>query len=417
LKQQTSIWKSIFSAQGAVMLFTGFSSGLPLLLTGRTLQVWMTESQVDLKTTSLSALFGLPYVWKFLWAPFFDRYKLPFLGLRRGWLVVIQACLIASLFWMSVLDPKAETLLLAAAAVLVSFFSASQDTLLDAYRREYLPETDLALGTSIFAGGYRIAMWIAGAGALLAATVMPWPDVIRLMALGVVFGIITTLVIREPTHRLPPPPSLLDSFWLPLKDFVSRDGAWFIILFILLFKIGDNMAGNILNPFYLKIGYTKEQIAFWAKSISLFTSVFGGLIGGIVVKKVGLVRGLVLFGVLQALSTAAFALLAGTEHNIWLFGGVIGFEDLTSGMGSAAFLAFMAKLTNTRFSATQYALLSGLAALPNKLFASAAGYFAEMMGWVPFFLFCALIAIPGILMIFWMQRYQQVSTSNDTTES
>jgi PAT family beta-lactamase induction signal transducer AmpG len=235
----------------------------------------------------------------------------------------------------------------------------------------------------------------------------------QIMALISGIGLITTLVIPEPTHQLPPPKSLLESFWLPLKDFFQRDGAWAMILFILLFKIGDSLAGNTLMKFYNDLGYTKVEIAFWAKSVSILTAISGGLIGGIIVKKFGLVRSLVLFGILQAASTAGFALLASSSKDIYLFGAVIGFEDLTSGMGSAAFLAFMAHLTNTRFSATQYALLSSLASLPSRSVSAGAGWIQELAGgWLPFFILCAGLATPGILMVFWMKRYQQVTESN-----
>ncbi len=397
------------------MLLTGFASGLPLILTGRTLQAWMTDAQVDLKTIGLTAFFGLPYSWKFLWAPLFDRYRLPFLGKRRGWLTVVQALLVLSLLLMATVDPKEETYLLAIAAILVSFFSASQDILLDAYRREYLHEQDLALGTSIFVGGYRGALWVAGGGALIIASYIPWQATMQVMALLTGIGLITTFFIREPIHTLPPPKRLIDSFWHPLKDFFHRKGAWVIILFILLFKMGDSIAGNTLMKFYNDMGYTKPEIAFWAKTLAIFTAVLGGLLGGIIVKKIGLVRSLVLFGIFQALSTAAFAILANSAKDIYLFGAVIGFEDLTSGMGSAAFLAFMAHLTNTRFSATQYALLSSLASLPSRSVSATAGWIQELAGgWSNFFVLCALLAIPGILMIFWMKRYQQVTESNQT---
>lgn len=399
MSTKLSFWESLMQKNMLVVFMQGFVSGLPLLLTLRTLQAWMTDSGVDLKTTGAAALFGLPATLKFLWAPLFDRYQIKILGRRRGWMFISQVGVAISLVCMASVDPNKETLLLAIFAVMVAFFSASQDIVIDAYRREILTDEQLGLGSTFYVYGYRIAMWIAGGFALGLAQFISWNQVYLLMAGIQILTLGVTLWSSEPVNRVPPPKDMKEAVVEPFKDFLTRKGAWLLLGFVLLYKLGDTMSGNMLTPYYLKLGYEKIEIAAIAKTMSLATSLIGGLIGGIFVQRIGIYRSLFHFGILQALSTLAFMALFYVGHNNWVLGAVITFEDLTAGMGTAAFVAYMASITNRKFSATQFALLSSLMGIPRTLVAAPTGLLAESLGWPGFFTLCTVIAIPGLLMI------------------
>lgn len=402
-----SLWSLLSSKPMLITLLFGFSSGVPLLLTLRTLQAWMTEAGVDLKTIGIFALTGLPYSLKFLWSPIFDRYEILGLGRRRGWLVVTQLGLVATIAAMGFIDPKTETWLMASLAVFVSFFSASQDILVDAYRRETLADSDLGLGSTFYIYGYRIAMWVSGAFAIGLAYYISWNQVYLVMAGVMGVGLGTTLWSAEPKVDAPPPRTLRDAVVLPFKDFLTRDGAFWILGFILLYKVGETMAGSMLTPFYFKMGYSTLEIATIAKSFSVFFNLAGSFIGGLVVQKRGIIFSLWVFGILQTLSTLLIAALTMVDKNLWVLGSIISIEDLATSMASAAFVAFMASMTNKQFSATQYALLSSLMGVPRVILSSPTGYLAESLGWMGFFIFCSAVTIPGLLMIPRMKKLIQ----------
>lgn len=391
-----------------VIFLLGFASGTPFLLTLRTLQAWMTESNVNLSTIGFFALAGLPYTLKFLWAPVFDRFSLP-LGRRRGWLIVTQAALTVCLLGMSLTDPQASTWTMALFALLVSFFSASQDIVVDAYRREIVKDEELALGSSVYVSGYFIAMWVTNGLALAMAEFMPWPQVYLIMTVVMGTAILTTLWADEPPMNVVPPRNLKEAMVSPLVEFFQRGGAIWVLLFVLCFKMGDAIAGSMLTPFYLKMGYTKLEIAAIAKTLSLPFKVFGGFLGGALILRLGLMPCLWIFGILQAASTASFASLALMEHSQVLLGLVILFEDTTAAMGTAAYAGFMALMTNRKFTATQYALLSALSAVPMRVFSSMAGVMAENFGWPQFFFICTALAIPGMALIPVLQRNNKLS--------
>ncbi|VAW80757.1 AmpG permease [hydrothermal vent metagenome] len=391
--------KVILSWRMLVTLLMGFSSGLPLLLTGSVLQAWMTDEGVDLGTIGLFALVGLPYTLKFLWAPLVDRYALPLLGRRRGWLLLIQVCLMVSIAALGWTHPSQHTLPVALAALLVTFFSASQDIVIDAYRREALVDRELGLGASLYVNGYRIGMLLASGGGLILADFISFPQVFQLMAVVMVVGIGTTLFAPEPVAVQGLPTTLGEAVIHPFIDYFKRHHAWLILLFILLYKVGDTMASNMTVPFYLDIGFSKSEIGTVVKLFGFSAILAGGLVGGIIMLRIGIYRALWGFGILQAVSTAGFAALAVTGYNLPMLAAVIAFENFSGGMGTAAFVAFMASLTNRRFTATQYALLSSLMGIPRVIVAAPTGYMAEGLGWVGFFIFCTLIAIPGLLLL------------------
>ncbi|RUA00188.1 MAG: AmpG family muropeptide MFS transporter [Deltaproteobacteria bacterium] len=394
------MWRVIFSRRMLVTFIMGFSCGLPLLLTITVLQAWMTDEGVDLTVIGMMSLVGLPYTLKFLWAPVLDRFTVVFLGRRRGWLLVAQLALMAAIAGLGLTHPGKSPWWVAFAAFLVTFFSASQDIVVDAYRREDLADEELGLGSSLYVNGYRVGMLLASGGGLIMADHMPFQMVYLIMAACMLPGIITTLLTPEPRVAEGTPKTLVEAAISPLVEYFSRSGAWWMMAFILFYKIGDSMASAMTMPFYLEVGFTKTQVGMVVKLFGFWATIIGGLLGGIIMLRLKINKSLWIFGFIQAISTACFAILTQTGPSNAVLAGVIAFENLSSGMGTAAFVAFMASITNKKFTATQYALLTSLMGIP-RVFASApTGYMAKHIGWPGFFIFCALIAIPGMLMLF-----------------
>jgi PAT family beta-lactamase induction signal transducer AmpG len=399
-KQQLSdLLASIFSRHMLLALLMGVASGLPLLLTGSVLQAWMKQEGVDLGTIGLFALVGIPYTLKFLWAPLLDRYIPLRLGRRRGWLLIFQLALVASILLLSQANPIQQPWLLAVAALLVSFFSASQDIVIDAFRRESLSDDEQGLGASLYVNGYRIGMLAASAGGLILADTIPFSWVYILMAAAMSAGMLVTLFAPEPVVPEGAPQTLQDAVIKPFVDYFSREHAVLILLFILLYKIGDTMAGHMTTPFYLDLGFSTSEIGAVVKLFGFWATIFGSLIGGVLILRQGIYQSLLGFGILQALSTAGFILLAGAGYDLRVLAAVVAFENLTAGMGTTAFIAFMASLTNRKFTATQYALLSSLMGVPRTILAAPTGFIAMGLGWSWFFAFCTLLAIPGLLLL------------------
>jgi len=407
-KSETLTWgetlAAMFSGRMLVALLMGFSSGLPLLLTGSVLQAWLKDGGVDLARIGLFALIGLPYTLKFLWAPLFDRFT-PVLGRRRGWLVLTQLVLAGALLLLSTARPAVDHLwLVMLAGLLVTFFSASQDIVIDAYRRESLGEAELGLGSAMYVNGYRLGMLLAGGGGLILADWLSFETMYRIMALCMIACVAVTLFAPEPPLPEGRPRSLREAVVLPFQDYFSRQGAWLILGFILLYKLGDTMASAMTTPFYLDLGYTKTEIGTVVKLFGFWATIAGGTLGGLWILRAGTHRALWLFGFGQMISTLGFVVLAWYPLSVTALATVVAVENLTAGMGTAAFVGFMAALTDRRFTATQYALLSSLMGVPRVLLAAPTGWMAQMMGWPLFFLLCALIAIPGLLLLRWVTR-------------
>ncbi len=392
--------KEIFSRRMLVSFVMGFACGLPLLLTISVLQAWMKDEGVDLAVIGMMALVGLPYTVKFIWAPFLDRFTLPFMGRRKGWLLVAQVALICSIIGLGMTSPGKSPWMVAFAAFLVTFFSASQDIVVDAYRREDLRDEELGLGSSLYVNGYRVGMLLASGGGLIMADHMSYSMVYLIMAACLLPAVVTTFLTPEPDTPMGKPTNMKEAVIDPLVEYFSRKGALWILAFILLYKMGDTMASAMTIPFYLDIGFSKTEIGAVVKLFGFWATIIGSLTGGVLMLKLGINRSLWVFGVLQAVSTAGFALLSRIGHNIPALSGVIAFENLSSGMGTAAYVAFMASITNKKFTATQYALLSSLMGVPRVMASAPTGLLAENMGWFGFFIMCALIAIPGMLLLF-----------------
>jgi PAT family beta-lactamase induction signal transducer AmpG len=398
-ERRAPILRIIASRRMAVAAVMGFASGLPLLLTITVLQAWMKEAGVDLTVIGLMALVGLPYTLKFLWAPILDRYTLLSLGRRRGWLLVIQVALMAAIVGLGMTNPAQSPLTVAVAAFLVTFFSASQDIVIDAYRREDLADAELGLGSSLYVNGYRVGMLLASGGGLIMADFLSYRLVYAIMAACLLPGVIATLLTPEPALPEGTPRTLKEAVVQPLVEYFQRNGAVWMLTFILFYKLGDTMASAMTTPFYLEVGFSKTEIGTVVKLFGFWATIIGSLLGGILMLKWGINRSLWVFGVLQAFSTACFALLVKTGPLTSALAGVIAFENLSSGMGTAAFVAFMASITNKKFTATQYALLSSLMGVPRVMASAPTGFLVNAMGWEGFFIACALIALPGMMLL------------------
>ncbi len=400
--------KTILSRRMLTAGLMGFSSGLPLLLTISLLQAWMKEAGVDLGVIGLFSLVGLPYTLKFLWSPLLDRYAPPFLGRRRGWLIIVQFLLTAAIAALGLSNPAGRPHLTALAALAVAFFSASQDIVIDAYRREDLADHELGLGSSLAVNGYRLGMLLASGGGLILADHIPFRAVYLVMAGCMAVGIATTLFSPEPESPLGRPRNLREAVVDPFVEYFRRPGALTMLAFILLYKVGDQMASAMTTPFYLDIGFTKSEIGAVVKLFGFWATVGGGFLGGVLLIRLGINRALWVFGFLQAVSTLGFAVLAQIGHSVPALAGAIAFENITGGMGTSAYVAFMASLTNKRFTATQYSLLSSLMGIPRVFVSAPTGFLAEGLGWVWFFVFCVLVAAPGMLLLLrfapWRER-------------
>jgi len=385
-----------------ICIFTGFSSGLPLYILIALLPAWLRSEGVDLKAIGLFALIQLPFTWKFLWAPLFDRY-IPPLGRRRGWLFISQLTLILSIPCFGLWRPQFDLWTIAYLACLIAFFSASQDIVLDAYRRELLLDIELGLGSAIHVNAYKIASLIPGSLSLILADHLPWSSVFFITALFMLPGIVMTLCISEPQLKNSPPKTLKAAVVEPFQEFLSRNGmqsALLVLAFIFFYKLGDSMATALATPFYLDMGFSKTEIGLIAKNAGLWPSVIGGLLGGIWMIKLGINRALWLFGIVQMLAILGFAWLATIGHDLPVLALVIGIEALGVGLGTAAFVAFIAHTTHPLYTATQFALFTSLAAVPRTFANAATGYLVDWLGWEAFFLLCFVIAIPGMLLLF-----------------
>lgn len=392
---------AIFNRRMLICVFTGLASGLPLYILIQLVPAWLRTEGVGLKEIGFFALVQLPYNWKFLWAPVLDRYTLP-LGRRRGWMLLTQVVLLASVAALGLFNPTDQLETIAQLCTLVALFSATQDIALDAYRRELLPDRELGLGNSIHVQAYRISGLLPAALSLILADYIPWVWVFAITGAYMLIGIGLTLVIAEANAAPNAPKTLREAVVEPFLEFIERRGwadALLIIGFMFLYKLGDSMATSLSTPFYIDLGFSLEQIGLVAKNAALWPSIIGGLLGGLLMLKTGINRALWLFGAVQMITILGFALLAHVGNHLTLLAVVISLEYLGVGLGTAAFTAFIARATNPTFAATQFALFTALATLPRTLSSAASGIIVESTGWEHFFLLCTLLAIPGMLML------------------
>lgn len=402
-----SAYATVFrSRKILVLLLLGFSSGLPLALTGGTLQAWLTVKGVDLTTIGLFALVGQPYTYKFLWAPLMDRYSIPLLGRRRGWLVVTQLALLGTIAWMGTLSPNDSPWLLAALALAVAFLSSSQDIVSDAYRTDVLGAQERGAGAAVSVFGYRIAMLVSGGLALiLADSWLGWTGTYWLMAGLMLVGVVAVWFAEEPAAPPRAPHTLEQAVSEPMREFFARDGAWLLLLLIVLYKLGDAFAGSLSTAFLIRgPGFSLTEVGLVNKWLGVAATILGALAGGAMMARLRLYRALLLFGVLQAVTNLGYMALALAGKSYLLMIAAVAAENLCGGMGTAAFVALLMAMCDRRHSATQYALLSALAALGRVYVGPAAGEMAKVFGWPEFFLFTFLFALPGVAMLVWQRR-------------
>lgn len=435
INKSKTLLQKVFSKKMLICIIIGFSSGLPLYLLFNLVSAWLRDKGVDLKSIGLFSLVTFPYVWKFTWAPLLDRYNMFYMGRRRGWIILTQVSLLILIGMLGLFNPEEELKVVLALCFLVALFSATQDVALDAYRREILDDDELGLGNSIFVNAYRVASMIPGGFSLIISDYLPWNEVFLLTSLFMLPGIILTIMLKEPRCSAIPR-TLLQSVVEPFKDLLNRKG-WLgllvIVLFIFLYKFGDSMATALSTPFYIDMGYSKSDIGIINKTVGLWTMVFGGIIGGILMIKIGINRALWYFGIAQIVTILGFVLIAHvwknpafipqvfanishalnyigissellTSYNFefpnkTLLSIVVGGECLGVGLGTACFLAFICRETTSAYVATQLALFTALSAIPRTVCNATTGFIVEATGWENFFIICYALAIPGMCML------------------
>jgi PAT family beta-lactamase induction signal transducer AmpG len=395
-----------------VILAQGFSSGMPFLLSGSVLTYWMAKEKVDLTTIGIFGLVGLPYALKFAWAPLVDRLPLPlldrWLGRRRSWMLLTQLGILLSALLLAISNPVEGPWLTAFAAVLVAFFSATQDIAIDAYRIEILRDDEQGAGAATTQLGYRIALWIVDALALLLPSFVPWPVVLGVIATLAVIGMITTFLAEEPRSALPPTPTaeswLKEAVVRPFAEFLAYRGWVVILLFALLYKYGDALGGSMARPFYVQMGFSGPEIFGVTKSFGVAATILGGLAGGVLVARYGIFRSLFVAGILQAVTNLLFSWQAQAGHDIVVLTIAITADNFTGALGGVAFIAYLSSLCTAGMAGTQYALLTSLMAFGRTALSAGGGWLAAHTGWTVFWVLTTLLAIPGLLLLLWLWR-------------
>jgi len=414
--------EAILNKRMLICITTGFSSGLPLYLLIQFVPAWLRSADIDLSTIGLINLVLFPYTWKFLWAPVMDRFVLPFFGRRRGWMFVTQIMLITLMSALSLFDPATELSHIILIVSAISFFSASQDIVIDAYRREILPDDELGAGNAFYAQAYRLSSFVPGSLAMILAGFFPWSVAHLSIAVFMLVGLVTTLMIRESSKPGDEPQTLRIAVIEPFKEFFQRDGwqqAVWMLLFLILYKLGDSMATALETPFFMDMGFSTVEIGSIAKISKTIGATVGTILGGLAMIKLGINRSLWIFGVFQLISILGYVLLSVVGYNHFVLAIASGFEYLGVGLGSVALIAYMAKSTNKNFTATQFALFSSIAVIPRTFVSAATGFIIESVGYTQFFIICFLCALPGMLMLLkiapWNSKSKEAKDNGRTT--
>lgn len=397
-------WREIlFSRRMLICVFLGFSSGMPLYVLISLVPAWLRSSGIELAAIGALSLMTLPYSLKFLWSPLMDRFSLPFLGRRRGWALITQLGLFASISALGQFDPTSSMQAIVALVFCVSLFSASQDIVLDAYRRELLADDEMGTGTSIWVNAFRLSGLVPGSLALILSDFLPWSVVYWVTGSFMLLGILTILLVREVADDALAPHSMREAVINPFVEFFSRDGVrggLAILAFLFLYKLGDNMATALATPFYIDMGYSRTEIGSVAKVAGLWAAIAGGILGGIVMLKVSINRALWLFGFVQIGTILPYIWLSQAGHTLAGLFVVVSGEYLGVGLGAIALTAYMARETSKAFTATQFALFTSFMLIPRSVANATTGFIVEAVGWTAFYLICTVIAIPGMLMLF-----------------
>ena len=416
-----SLSAALLNRRMLICVFTGFSSGLPLFILLNLLPAWLKTEGLSLTAIGALTLVQMPYTWKFLWAPLVDRYALPLLGRRRGWMLVTQLGLLGAVASLGALSPQGDIGWVVLASASIALLSATQDIALDAYRRELLQESELGLGSAVHVNAYKIAGLVPGSLSLILADHLPWLQVFVITALFMLPGAAMTLLVREPALAGTAPKTLREAVVEPFREFLNRAGwreASYVLAFIFLYKLGDSMCTALATPFYLEMGFSKSDIGLVAKHAGLWPSVIGGLLGGLWMVRLGINRALWVFGVVQLAAILGFAWLAwlgpqagiGASERLAL-ALVIGIEALGVGLGTAAFVAFIARTTHPAYTATQFALFTSLMAVPRTFINASTGWLVGQMGWFNFFLLCTALALPGMLLLLRVAPWNEAKDS------
>lgn len=408
------------------MIALGFSSGFPLLLVFGTLNLWLKDAGISYAAIGLFSLVKTPYSFKWAWSPIIDRIKLPLLGRlgrRRGWAVFTQLLLMAALWGMASIDPAATPLTMAFFAVLVTIASASQDIVLDAYRIESFNTKEQGAGVAIFVLGYRFGLIFSGAGAIWMASVMSWNNVYMIMSLGALVGMLAVLCSREPEKdekyneprnrgpwRVRLQHFMLKAVYDPFKDFMKRQNWGLILVFIFLYRMSDAYMGPMAYPFYDDMGFTKVEIAYVSKIYGMIATIAGGIVGGLLISRMGLMKSLLVCGILQGVTNLMFVGQAFAGHNIYMLVVTISCDNIAAGMGATALVAYLSSLCNVAYTATQYALLSSLMSFARDVFAATSGFLAASVSWAVFFLITSLMVLPGIFLLLYLMKHHPINT-------
>jgi len=409
-----SILRVFTSRRMAVVFLLGFSSGIPFLLIGSTLQAWLHDAKVSLKDIGFFAFVLWPYTLKFLWSPLMDRFVPPLFGRRRGWMLVMQLALILAISAMAFTDAAQSRMTLAVLAMLVAFASASQDIVIDAYRTEILDADELGAGTGLAVTGYRIAMLVSGALSLILAKHISWQNIYLIMAGAMSVGLVASLFAPEPRLSLAPPRTIADAVVKPFVEFLRRRRAVEILVFIFIFKLDVFMAQWMTIPFLQDLGFSTDEIGTVSQGFGLASTIVGSLVGGALMVRLGMYRSLWTFGLLQGLSGLSFMALAllGKSHPMMVVANIT--ENFCAGLAAVAYTAFIMSICDKRFTATQYALLTSLMALSRTLVSGPSGWFAGLVGWPNYFLVATLIALPGLLLLFRFKTWTRPAPEQDT---
>ena len=400
--------KVLLNKKMGICCLTGFSSGLPLFILISLIPAWLRIENIDLKVIGLFSLIQLPFTWKFIWAPIFDRYKI-LMGRRRGWLIVFQILLLLSIASLGFFNAAIDLKTIALISFLIAIFSASHDVVIDAYRREILDDAELGIGNAIHVNAYKISSLIPGSLSLILADMISWQNVFLITSLFMFVGIGMTLAVKEPDTQYIQPKNFKDSVIQPFISFFKKNGrenALYILLFIFLYKLGDSMATALVTPFYIDLNFSMTEIGIIAKNAGLWASVIGGFIGGIWMIKIGINKALWIFGFLQLVTIIPFIVLSMVGHNLILLGITVGLESFAMGLGTTALIAFISKQTDPRYTATQFALFTSLASIPRSITNASTGFIVESLGWTNFFYLCFMLAIPGMLLLLKVAPYK-----------
>ncbi|MEY3464637.1 MAG: MFS transporter [Gammaproteobacteria bacterium] len=388
----------------AAVLVLGLASGLPYNLTDATLQAWLKDSGISNTTIGVLSLVGLAYTLKPLWAPLLDRYVPPFLGRRRGWIVIFQGALAVALTWMAYHGPEGGLTSLALVALVVAVLSASQDIVIDAWRTDLVSSVERGPAATATNLGYRAASWFAFSGALILADFAGWRVTYLVMACCMAGFMFVTAFTPEPQSRVPPPRTLAEAVRGPLAQLLTNDGMLLLIAALVLYKVGDAFALKLFTPFLMDVGFTKTEIGAVTKTVMLIANIAGAVVGGLLMMRLGLVRALLGFGLLQAVANLGYAAVAVTGHDIFVMAIAVFVDNFVGAMGNTALVVFIMGLCDVRFSAFQYALLSALAVLPRNVLGAPAGFLSDEIGWAAFFVVTFFTALPGLAMVWWQRE-------------